>query len=865
MDDLRKVTVHIAPNRSYSSRSRSPEKELRVADRYFTALLAVALLCGSALGAEPLATVATTELGDGLTTNASPIDHRVDTHRLLTRYASLPLHFERVDAATFISRSPGGIVAISTNGAIVSTHAPESNPLAIRFVDPSPRAALVTDGANTTRLHRIRYADSRDATDVPAYDRIAIAALHPGIDVVFHGTGHALEFDVVVAPRADPSAFAFRIDGAERVTRNEEGDLVITARASSLTLEHPLAYQDIDGTRREVASEFALGDDGVVRMRVRDYDTTHTLVIDPVVSYATYLGGAGSEEGLSIAVDAAGNAYVAGYTTSADFPLVNAYDRTLARKGVDYDVFVSKLNASGTALVWSTFIGGTSGIDRAVGIAIDSSGAAYVTGQTSGTDFPTTTGAWQKASAGGGGFVAKLASAGNALVYSTYIGAATPSSIAVDSSGNAYVAGSATSSFVTTPGALRSVSGVPGGSTGFVLKLNSTGSAPVYSTFLGGSAGDDATSIAVDANGNAYIGGWTTSNDFPVRNAFQSVRGAGRDGFVAKLASDGASLVYATLLGGSLDDAVNAIAVDREGHAYVAGETYSSNFPAKDGFQMQKAGHFLVNSSVSNAFVAKLEAAGNALAYASFLGGEVCKSSCQTLGGDPQYPADAAYAIAIDDAGHVFVGGLARSYTFPLVDSSAPRKQMDNQDSAFVAKVSITGRSLLWSTFLRTGFGESNPKLSRIPPGAVAGLAIDGAGNAFATGDADSASNFAPTAGAFQTTSTYGPAAIITKFATAAAMALTTSNAYTDAQTPVTLTATLSGPPVSGTVNFMDGAAWIGGGVLSGNSASVNVTLPVGIRSLSALLTMAGNSTDSKPVVQVVDVPLTCNKSPAAE
>ncbi|HJU21581.1 MAG TPA: SBBP repeat-containing protein [Casimicrobiaceae bacterium] len=755
-------------------------------------------------------------------------------------------------------------MAISTDRAIVSAHVAESNPLAIQFLEPSPRAALVTDGANTTRIHRIRYGDARDATHVPAYDRIAIIDLHPGIDVVFHGTGRALEFDVVVAPHADPSTFAFRIDGAQRVTRNEEGDLVIVAGESSLVLEHPIAYQDIDDVRRNVPSEFALGDNGVVRMRVGEYDATHTLVIDPLISYATYLGGANSEQGLAIAVDAAGNAYVAGYTSSTDFPLVNPYDGTLARKGVDTDVFVSKLNASGTALVWSTFIGGPTGTDRAVGIAVDASGAVYVTGQTSGTDFPTTAGAWQKAPTGGGGFVAKLAPTGNALVYSTYIAAATPSSIAVDSSGNAYVAGSATSSFVTTSAALRTVSGVPAGSTGFVLKLNAGGSAPVYSTFLGGSAGEDATSIAVDAYGNAYIGGWTTSSDFPVLNAFQSARGAGKDGFVAKLASDGASLVYATLLGGVLDDAVNAIAVDREGHAYVAGETYSGNFPVKDGFQMFKSGRLLVNSSVGNAFVAKLEAAGNALVYASFLGGEVCQSYCQTLGGLPQYPADAAYAIAIDDAGHPYVGGLARSYTFPLFDSSAPRKQMDNQDSAFVTKIAVTGRSLLWSTFLRTGFGEYGT-VARAPMGAVTGLAVDPAGNAFATGDADSDGNFVPTQGAFQTTSTYGPAAIITKFPAAQAMTLATSNDYVDAQTPITVTATLSGPLVSGSVNFMRGGTWIGSGVLSGNKASVVVTLPAGIHLLSATLGIAGNSTDTIPVVQIVDVPLTCSKSTAAE
>jgi hypothetical protein len=798
-----------------------------------------------------------------LTAAACGAQPPTDTPRILARYASLPLRFEPLASAegdaAFLARGASYAMIVSRNGARLVFDGPiePPSPIDIRFIDADRAAVVAGVGDTATRVHRLRRGGRADV-DVTAYERIAVTRLYPGIDVVFHGDGRELEYDVVVEPGGDPSRFAFRIDGSERVTRSDRGDLLIATPSGALMLRHPVAYQDSPEGRRYIASTFDIADDGAVRIDVGDYDRAQVLTIDPVVSYATYLGGRGSQQGMALAVDGAGNVYVAGYTTSTEFPLVNAFDRSIGRKN-DTEVFVSKLNAAGTALVWSTYLGGSSGTDRAVGIAVDAGGSVYVTGQTSGSDFPTTATAWQKAISGGGGFVAKLAPAGNALVYSTYVGAATPSAIAVDGAGNAYVAGSATSSFAATAGALRRVSGNPNGSTGFVLKLNASGSAPVFATFLGGTGGDDATAIAVDAKGDAYVGGWTTSNDFPVRNAFQSARVAQKDAFVSKLASDGTQFVYSTLLGGTLDDAVNAIAIDKAGNAYVAGETYSADFPVKNGFQMRKAGQRLVNSSVGNAFVAKLAPTGNGLVYASFLGGEVCLSACQTLGSVAQYPADAAYGIAVDDAGHAYVAGMARSYTFPLIDSSAPRKQQDNQDSAFAAKVAISGGNLMWSTFLRTGYDELDLGLTRIPAGAATAVAVDASGNAYVTGDSNGASNFEPTPNAFQTVNASGPAAIIVKFAATSPMTLATSDPAADATTPITLTATLLGASVSGTVTFMDGSTTIASAAMTANNASVTLTLPAGIHTLSALLRSSGTASDTPVVSQVVDVPLVCN------
>ena len=835
-------------------------KELVVIER----CLAVLLLALTATGAGALDRGVDAP-GEEVVEVAKP-----DARRTIARYGQVPLVFERsVDEngrpGRFIARGANHAIEVSTQGARLALRSPSSAGsestyvlLAIRFVDGNADARIEGIEPLETLIHHLRGGSGHDDVDVPTFGRVVISNLYPGIDIAFHGRGRELEYDMIVEPGAgDPSRLAFRIEGEAAISVDERGDLLLATSAGELALRRPVAYQDIDGERRGVDSAFVVDGRREVRIRVGPHDRTRTLVVDPVVSYATYLGGNSFEQGTAIAVDAAGNAYVTGHTMSSDFPKVSAFDRTLGKNG-DVDAFVSKLNAAGTALVWSTYLGGSGSADRAIGIAVDSAGSAYITGSTSGIDFPTTATAWQKPVAGGAGFVAKLGATGNALVYSTYIAGAAPSAVAVDAAGNAYVSGGANASFITTPGALQPVWNGSAG-TAFVLKLDATGSAPAYATFLGGTGGDHATSIAVDAGRNAYVGGWTTSGDFPLVNPIQAVPRGGKEAFVAKLDAAGARLVYSTVLGGALDDALNAIAVDANGSAFVAGETYSTDFPVRGGFQMRKAGANLVNSSVGNAFVAKLAPAGNVLVYASFLGGEVCLTPCQVaFGSPPQYRADAAYGIAVDSAGHAHVAGIARSYTFPLVDSTSRRKQEDTEDSAFVAKVSIAGGSLLWSTFVRTGFNESDNGWTRFPPGAATGIAVDAAGAAYVTGDSDQYADFQPTSGAFQTTGSYWSTAIIAKFASTPAMSLATSNASVDAQTPIMLSATRSGDPVSGTVTFMDGTSPIGIAPLVANAATLTVTLPVGIHSLSGVLRIPGSASDTPPLQQVVDVRLSC-------
>lgn len=831
------------------------------------AIVALALIVTGNASAQPAPWLDTGEAAVASTAAPPPYASTAAT-RAIADYGRLPLIFEpAVDSADgttrYIARGRGYGVAISPHGVQISAYGPtgthgtnSGTTLGFDFIGANPHAGIEGFGLQETRIHRFK--SGVGATDIPTYAGVRVSGAYPHIDVVHYGQGQRLEYDLVVAAGGDPSLLGLRVDSGGMTTLDAAGDLLVTQGAATLRLHRPIAYQDIGGRRVGVDSAFVLENDRDVRIRVGDYDRAHALVIDPVVSYATYLGGNSFEQGTAIAVDANGNAFVTGYTMSTDFPTVSAYDRSLGKSG-DVDVFVSKLNAAGTALVWSTYLGGAGSADRAVGIAVDAAGSAYITGQTAAGNFPVSATAWQKASPGGGAFIAKLSPGGNTLAYSTYVTGATGHAIAVDAGGSAYVVGSATPTFTTTQGALQPAP-ANASATGFVVKLNATGSAPVYSTFLGGNGNDQATTVAVDARGNAYVGGWTTSSDFPAQNAIQATPRGQKDAFIAKLDAAGSRLVYATLLGGALDDAVNAIAIDNAGHAYVAGETYSSDFPSKGGFQPFKAGANLVNSSVGNAFVAKLAPTGDALVYSSFLGGEVCKTLCQLVFGPlPQYRGDAAFGLAVDMAGHAYVTGIARSYTFPLVDSGATRKQDDTEDSAFVTKVGVTGSALLWSTFLRTGFNEADNRWTRFPPGAATGIALDPSGAAYVTGDADSYSNFLPTPGAFQATNSNGQGAVIVKFARTPSLALVSSDTSVDVQTPITLTATLSGAAIAGDVTFKSGPAWIGSAPLAGNQATLVTMLPAGIHALSALLRIPGVAADTPVVYQVVDTPLACN------
>jgi hypothetical protein len=498
---------------------------------------------------------------------------------------------------------------------------------------------------------------------------------------------------------------------------------VLHVGGSTIRQHKPVLYQEVDGRRQEVAGGYVHR--GVHRFGfdVAAYDRSRPLVIDPVLSYSTYLGGASGAVGTGIAVDILGNAYVTG-TTSADFPTTAGAFRA---PGGLIDVFVTKINPSGSALVYSTVFGGSQP-DLASGIDIDLFGNAYVTGSTESIDFPVTAGAFQPAHGGGEPppqsdnpppecFVSKLDSSGSVLVYSTYLGGTGSdrcAAIAVDLHGNALVAGTTRSTNFPTANALQPVLG-GGIEDAFVTKLDPTGSSLVYSTYLGGSNPDEGTGIAVDLRGNAYITGSTQSVNFPTANAFQENLAGASNAFVTALDPSGSAFLYSTYLGGG-NDAGFAIAVDLHGNAYVTGLTRSPNFPTTFGaFQT-------VFGGVQDAFVTKLDRTGSALVYSTYLGGS---------------GNDEGHGVAVDLFGNAYLTGRTTG-NFPTADAIQAVHGGGGFD-AFVTKLNHDGSALAYSTYLGgSSFDEGR------------GIAVHPLGTAYVTGVTNS-TNF-PTANAFQST-----------------------------------------------------------------------------------------------------------------
>jgi hypothetical protein len=666
---------------------------------------------------------------------------------------------------------------------------------------------------------------------VPTYAKVRYSGIYPGIDLIFHGNPSAdgqLEYDFMVAPGADPGVIALDVAAGlshQPSSKNggvkpplqiaADGDLVIKTDGVDIRFHKPVVYQEqltVDSSQLTVQDEirrskFANRQSAIANRQFVDahyiltaanqihialgpYDRAKPLLIDPVLAYSTYLGGSGEDNALAITVDTAGNAYVTGLTSSTDFPVTQGAFQTTNKDPEhtsDFTAFVTKLNATGTALVYSTYLGGSGteyGGDVGNAIAVDTAGNVYVAGQTTSTDFPVTQGAFQttnKAAAneGSDAFVAKLNPAGTALVYSTYLGGSgaqsqpgdSASGLAVDSSGNAYLTGSAYSTdFPVTAGAFQTTNHTAAKDNAFVTKVNPTGTALVYSTYLGGSGtqfgGDTGNAIAVDTAGNVYVAGQTYSIDFPVtQGAFQTTNHAAANvsanAFVTKLNPAGTALVYSTYLGGSgvkveyPGDVGNAIAVDAAGDAYVAGEAYSVDFPVTQG-AFQTTNHTTVRSS--NAFVTKLNPAGAALVYSTYLGGSGGVLNLEPVVTGPA--GDQASGLVIDSSGNAYLTGSTASTDFPLTPG-AYQTTNHNQTgcvggciggyNTFITELNSTGSALVYSTYLG-GDGVTPRNFSPILGYGekASGLAVDNSGNVYVTGGTQSF-DFPVTAGAFQT------------------------------------------------------------------------------------------------------------------
>jgi len=631
----------------------------------------------------------------------SPSDAHFSTShsrpQLAAAYGRLPLSFEvntgQTDArARFVARGRGYSLFLTDSEAVLALKSPgagndpfqssESGPsMAPRSKAPAVlRMSLLgaNPNARISGLEEIpgksNYFLGNDSRawrkNVPNYRRVKYASVYPGVDLVYYGNAGRLEYDFVVAPGADPKSIAmgFSADGFVAVTRalrdgdflriDDGGDLILRGESGEVRFRKPVVYQDYDaksrtGSRKFLSGRYVLTAQNRIAFGIPGYDKNLPLIIDPVLTYSGYLGSLGNDAATSVAVDSTGNAYITGTTTSLQFPTsAGAYqsvlhDGSACANSVCGDVFVTKLDPTGANVIYSTYLGG-SGADVARALAIDASGDAYITGSTNSTDFPMA----------------------NAL-QSNYGG---------------------------------------GASDTFVTKVDPTGSALVYSTYLGGNDFDQGTDIAVDSSGNAYVVGGTQSANFAPPTAIRTCQGGGiLDGFISKLNPTGSALVYSTCFGGSGSDQALGVAVNSGGTTYIVGSTSSANFPTSGrGYQRTLLGS-------QNAFVLQLNSTGGSILFSTFLGGN---------------GSDAATGIALDAKNFAYVTGNTSSANFPVTNGAFQTTYGGAQD-AFIAKLNLTASGL--STLVYSSYvGGSGSD-------TATGIAIDTGLNAYITGYTSSA------------------------------------------------------------------------------------------------------------------------------
>ena len=676
-------------------------------------------------------------------------------------FRQLPVRFERQSTNehnAFVARGQGFSLTLSAADATLRVMKRNSD----RWTTSSATIGLKLIHANTApRVEaleplpgQINYLFGNDhsqwRTGIKTFGRVKQHAVYPGVDLVWYGNQGQLEYDFVVAPGADPSVIKLVFTGAESIQLDDNGDLLLQTSEGTIRQQRPLVYQEADGQRHQIESGYKLSAirNQEVSFQIGEYDSRLPLVIDPILVYSTFLGsGSDFDSGTDIAIDAAGNAYVTGFTDAMDFPTERALQKDFRSSSncgdrLCPDVFVVKLTPSGSGFVYATYLGGDDA-DTGSSIFADANGNAYVTGSTFSANFPTNR-PFQNSLRLFDAFLAKLSPDGSSLVYSTFFGGngfESGTGVTVDAAGNAYLCGTTIGSadfptrnaFQTSPGGGTcqfGESSIPCPDA-FVAKFNASGNALLYSTFLGGNRFDTGAGIAIDANNQVVITGSTSSTNFPTRNAAQSSFGGTCDqpdicfdAYVTKLSADGSSLVFSTYLGGKAEtnpiDVSNGIATDAAGNTVVTGTTFSTDFPLKNPVR--------TSINITEAFVTKFDQAG-AIVYSTYLGGSGVENFFQfqfsilSIIGQGY----SSNSIAVDAAGNAYVAGMTDSSDFPTLNPVQPRIGGGQCDTgtcpdAFITKFSPAG-ALLSSTFL----GGDNIEIGL-------GIAADSTGNVFATG-----------------------------------------------------------------------------------------------------------------------------------
>jgi hypothetical protein len=688
-------------------------------------------------------------------------------------YAALPLSFEanggQTDRAVdFLSRGRGYTLFLTGGDAVLTLRHQATTPqapIAANSGRPTPESVLrlrivgasthPTPAGGNLLPGKANYFIGNDPkkwhTDLPTYAKVTYQNVYPGVDLVYYGTqGGQLEYDFVVSPGADASAIGLEIGSlvaspqtARKALRlNAEGDLMVPTEDGELQFHKPIIYQESPkgGARTTVQGQYVLSASNQVHFALGTYDHTRPLVIDPVLVYSTYVGGSGGDIGYGIAVDANLDAYIAGSTNSSNFPTAaalgsSAYQTTYGGLG---DAFIVKVNYEGAKLLYSTYLGG-SGSDTATAIAL-ASGNVFVTGSTTSTNFPVlappgagTPVEFQPTYGGGSSdaFVTQLAAGGDSLVYSSYLGGS-----GADFGQGIAVNASTGVAYVT--GSTQSSNfpilnplqaNLAGSSDVFVTEVNPTGEALLYSTYLGGTSADVAQAIQIDSSGDMYLAGYTFSDNFPLHGPYQNALKGNSNAFVAEIAATGSSLKFSTYVGGSGTDRANGLVLDSTGNVYVVGTTSSTNFPITSG------SYQTTNHGQSNAFIFKLNPAGSGLLYSTYLGGS---------------NLDQGNGIAVDSSGDVFVTGYTQSDDFPIHQaiqsvlgiSAGVLCGTAPCPDAFVTELNPAGNALVYSTYL----GGNGPDFGQ-------GIALDYTGDPYVTGSTSS-TNFPATPLAYSSTLT---------------------------------------------------------------------------------------------------------------
>ena len=691
------------------------------------------------------------------------------TGKIYAAMARLPLSFEENSgqedpAVKFLSRGKGYSLFLTSSKAVLclkkdnkrgqSAIEPSILTLSLVGANPSPSVSGVGERAGKSNY----YIGGTEHTNILQFAKVRYEEVYPGINIEYYGNQGQLEYDFILSPGADASLIKLAVDGAERIEIDAGGDLVMHCSGGDVRQHKPVVYQFIDGARHEVAGGYVFCDPPgeapaarrYVGFHVSDYDVASPLIIDPVLVYSTYLGDkpnygtstsehSGDEGGNGVYVDASGSAYVVGFTTSFEFPLSTPiltlldppHPPEVARGHgrLKYFAFITKFKPDATALVYSTYLGGVtgditdsestvgSGDDRAVGVVVDSRGNAYITGNTSCSDFIIKNAIGTYAG-NGDVFLIKLNAngqfpPGDESLFGTYLGGSLSdvvSGISLDPTGNIYLVGTTSSANFRIANPIQPVYG-GGASDGFVAKFTSDGRVLTYCTFLGGSAADGAMGVASDSSGNTYVTGFTSSTNFPLASPFQVIKGAPMaatsDAFVTKLNPSGSLIVYSTYLGGNDDDQGNAIALDTSGNAYFTGFTESTDFPTISPTVLPVQ---TLNAGGKDVFVSKINVYGSALLFSTYLGGAL---------------DDEGKAIAVDSRNAVYVGGVTRSGDFPTAPAGNTLQTgfAGGTTDGFLSKFNPTGVPLVYSTY----FGSSATDELR-------GLFADNQGNAYVTG-----------------------------------------------------------------------------------------------------------------------------------